>query len=185
MKRILCMLLVALLLTGCSGGSDEMDRAMTMRAKLLAQSVSFDAAVTADYGDAVHTFAMACRSDTQGNVTFTVTQPETIAGITGSISAVGGKLTFDDQALSFALLADGQLSPVSGPWILMRALRSGYLTSCGTEGENLRLSVDDSYADDALHLDVWLGEGDLPIRGEILWKGRRLLSVEVKSFTFV
>ncbi|MBE6976709.1 MAG: hypothetical protein E7439_05910 [Ruminococcaceae bacterium] len=185
MKRIICILLVVLLLSGCSGDSDEMNRAMTLRTKLLAKSVNFDAVVTADYGDAVYTFTMNCQSDTKGNVTFTVKEPETISGITGSISAIGGKLTFDDQALSFALLADGQLSPVSGPWILMRALRSGYLTTCGKDGENLRLSVDDSYADDALHLDVWLGEGDLPIRGEILWKGRRLLSVEVKNFTFV
>lgn len=185
MKRITCILLILLLLAGCSGQSDEMDRAMAMRARLLGHAVSFDAVVTADYGDTVYTFTLACQADTQGNVTFSVTEPDSIAGISGQISATGGKLTFDDQALSFALLADEQLSPVSAPWVLIRSLRSGYLTSCGKEGENLRLSVDDSYADDALHLDVWLGENDFPIRGEILWKGRRLLSVGVKNFTFV
>jgi len=87
--------------------------------------------------------------------------------------------------VAFDLLADGQLSPVSAPWIFMKALHSGYLTSCGKEGDLLRLAVDDSYADDALHLDIWLGSDDLPIRAEILWQGRRLLSMDVTNFTFV
>jgi hypothetical protein len=90
-----------------------------------------------------------------------------------------------DKVIAFDLLADGQLSPVSAPWVFMKALRSGYLTSCGKEGEYLRLAVDDSYADDALHLDIWLGEGDLPVRAEILWQGSRVLSMEVGNFTFL
>ena len=118
-------------------------------------------------------------------MTFTVTKPETIAGITGSISAAGGKLTFDDQAIAFDLLAEGQLSPIAAPWVFIKALRSGYLTSSGNDGEYLRLTVDDSYADDAMHLDIWLGQGDLPVRAEILWKGRRLLSMDVGNFHFL
>jgi len=123
--------------------------------------------------------------DAQGKVTFSVTAPETIAGITGTVSASGGRLTFDGNALAFTLLADGQVSPVSGPWLLMKTLRSGYLTSCGMEEGSLRIAIDDSYEDDALHLDVWLDGQDAPIRGEIMWQGRRLLTIGVKIFTFV
>lgn len=162
-----------------------MDRAMAMRVKLLAQSVAFDAAITADYGNMTYTFSASCTSDTQGTLTFSVTEPQTIAGITGTVSAAGGKLTFDDQALAFEMLADGQVTPVTGPWILMNTLRSGYLTSCGAEGEGIRLAIDDSYEDDALHLDIWLDENDLPVRGEILWQGRRILSIEVSNFKFL
>ena len=158
---------------------------MSLRSRLLAGAVSFDAAVTADYGDELYTFTMHCQSDTQGQVTFTVTQPETISGITGTIDGTAGKLRFDGQVLSFPLMADDQLSPVSAPWILMRTLRSGYLTSAGQEGELLRLSVDDSYDDDALHLDIWLDGSDNPVCGEVIWQGRRLLSIEVKNFTFM
>ena len=82
-------------------------------------------------------------------------------------------------------MADGQLTPVSGPWILMKALQSGYLTSCTQEGELLRIAVDDSYEDDALHLDVWLDNLDFPVRAEVFWKGRRLLTISVKNFTFL
>lgn len=185
MKRVIAIFLLAVLLTGCAGGGD-MDRAMAFRAKLLAgQGVSFDTKITADYGDKFYTFAVHCETDAQGNLTFAVREPETIAGITGSVTQGNGKLTFDGNALAFDTMADGQLSPVSGPWVLMKSLRSGYLTSCAEEGENLRLAVDDSYADDALHLDVWLDAADLPIRGEIFWQGRRILSMDIENFTIL
>ena len=185
MKRIIPILLILVLLAGCAGARDTMDRAMALRSALLAKGAEFDAAVTADYGDKTYSFGMHCRMEAQGKVTFSVTAQETIAGITGTVSASGGKLTFDGNALAFTLLADGQVSPVSGPWLLMKTLRSGYLTSCGVEDGCLRIAIDDSYEDDALHLDVWLDESDCPKRGEILWKGRRILTVEIENFVFL
>ena len=184
MKRIMALLCTLMLLTGCTGKSAQLDRAMGLRAKLLAKAVSFDAEITADYGDKSYTFSMRCKADTQGNLAFTVMQPDVISGISGTISTSGGKLTFDDTALAFDLMADGLLSPVSGPWVLMKTLRSGYLTSCTEEGELLRVAIDDSYEEDALHLDIWLDGEDCPVRGEIMWQGRRLLTVIVKNFTF-
>lgn len=185
MKRIWILLCVLLLLTGCSGKNQDIDRAMNLRSKLLSKAVSFDAEITADYGDKTYTFTMNCKADTQGNLTFTVVEPEVIHGITGTVSATGGKLQFDDVALAFDLMADGQFSPASGPWILMKTLRSGYLTSCTREGDTYRISIDDSYDDDALHLDIWLSGEDVPIQGEIMWQGRRLLTIGVKNFTFL
>ena len=185
MKRILPLLLTVLLLCGCNGADDEMDRAMTLRSKMLARGVSFETVITADYGDKLHSFSVSCVADEQGNLTFTVLQPEVIAGITGKITAAGGKLTFDDAALSFPLLADGQLTPVAAPWVLIKTLRSGYLTSCSREGELLRVAIDDSYEKNALHLEVWLSSEDIPLRCEIYWQGRRLLSMDVKNFTFL
>lgn len=185
MKRTVCLMLLLVLLTGCAGKQGELDRAMALRSRLLSQSVAFDAKITADYGDRTYGFAMACEADAQGNLKFTVTEPEAISGIQGSVSATGGKLTFDGEALAFGLLADGQLAPVSAPWLLLNTLRSGYLTSCTVEGGNLRLAIDDSYADDALHLDIWLDAGDQPVRGEALWRGRRILTVAVENFRFI
>lgn len=183
MKRIIAIVCLLFLLAGCAGNGGEMDRAMSLRAKLLAgQGASFETDITADYGDKFYTFSMGCETDAQGNLTFTVLEPTSIAGITGTVAQGSGKLTFADKALAFDIMADGQVSPVSGPWVLMKTLRSGYLTSCTEEGDTLRLAVDDSYADDALHLDIWLDEKDIPIRGEIFWQGRRILSLEVKNF---
>ena len=183
MKRIVSVLALIVLLCGCGVNNDELDRAMELRAKLLtAQGCTFDAVVTADFGEKTYTFCVACQADAQGNVTFTVKEPETIAGISGSVSAEGGKLTFDDTALSFELLADGQVTPVSAGWLLVRSLRSGYVKSCGVDGKQIRLSIDDSYENGALHMDIWLGEGDVPVSADVLYNDRRILSLEVANF---
>lgn len=183
MKRVLYLLLAAVLLAGCGVQNQELDRAMELRAKLLAAAgCSFDAVVTADYSDKTYTFTVAYQSDSEGNVTFTVKEPETIQGITGNISAKGGKLTFDDKALAFELLADGQVTPVSAGYLLVKTLRGGYVRGCGTDGDEIKLLIDDSYQEDALHLDIRLGQDNLPIFAEILYKDRRFLSLEVKNF---
>lgn len=180
-KWALCLLLLAGL-CGCSAESKELERGLALRTNLLkASGFSFDTEITADYGDKLHQFAMSCQSDHEGNVTFTVTAPETIAGITGRITEEGGLLTFEDVALHFELLTDEQLSPVSASWILVKTLRSGYLRSVGQEEAVLRLTMDDSYADDALMVDIWLDEQDLPQRAEILYDGRRILTLQVKN----
>lgn len=177
------LLLFAFLLTGCSGKKEEIERGMELRAKLLrANSCDFDVTVTADYGTAVYEFSMACETDERGDFLFTVTAPETISGVTGKITREGGKLTFTDTALQFDLMADGQVTPVAAPWILMKTLRGGYLTAAGMEGELLRLTIDDSYEDDALQLDVWLDAENQPTRGEILYDGRRIVTLTLTNF---
>lgn len=185
MKKWICVLFSVVFLCGCTDTEAQLDRAMGLRAKLLASAVTFDAEITADYGDKSYTFCLKCSSTTDGNVTFSVTQPSTIAGITGSVGSDGGKLTFDDTALAFELMADGQLSPVSAPWVLMKTLRGGYLTSCTQEEDSLRIAIDDSYEEDALHLDIWLDSQDLPKYAEVYWQGRRLLTISVSNFTYV
>lgn len=181
-KVVAAVLAVMLLFAGCAGAQEQIDRAMELRAQLLRGSCTFTAEITADYGDKVHTFAMDCAGDSQGNITFTVTQPESISGITGTISQEGGFLTFDDTALQFDLLADGTVSPVSAPWILLKTLRGGYLTAAGEEGELLRVTIDDSYEEDALQLDIWLDSENRPVQGDILYDGRRILSLTVSNF---
>lgn len=177
------VLLFIVTLPGCSGASKEIQRAMDLRALLLrAASVTFDADVTADYGDKLYTFSLSCVSDERGDVGFTVTAPETISGITGHISRESGKLTFDDTALQFDTLADGQVTPVTAPWIFLRTLRGGCLTAAGVEGEQLRLTIDDRYEDDALQTDIWLSSDDIPLRCEILYGGRRILTLSVSNF---
>jgi hypothetical protein len=183
--KLIAVVLAALLLSGCGSKNAELERAMALRAKMLAASVSFDAEITADYGDEVHTFCVYCEGDSQGNLGFRVTAPQTIADITGRIEAGKGKLTYRDKILAFPLLADDQLSPVSAPWIFYTTLRSGYLTAAGMEDNLLRLTIDDSYEEDALTVDIWLDETDCPIRAEILHDGRRILTLTIQNFHIV
>lgn len=184
-KRLAAIFCVIFLLTGCASADAGMDRALNLRVKLQNTAFAFQTVITADYGDKTYSFSMDCTADKEGNVSFVVVEPSSLAGITGMIGQGSGKLTFDDQVLAFDILADELISPVSGPWVLVKTLRSGYLTSCGVEGELLRLAIDDSYEEAALHLDIWLDGADIPQRCEVLWQGRRLLSMEVKDFRYL
>ena len=183
MKKLASLVLALIVLSGCTGKRDELDRAMALRAELLGcESCGFDVTVTADYGDSVLTFGMNCQGDNREKLTFQVTQPESIAGITGVISAGEGALTFDGMLLEFPLLADGQVTPVSAPWILLKTLLGGYLTACTREEDLLHLTVNDSYADDALEMEIWLDAENRPVQGEILFDGRRIVAMTVENF---
>jgi hypothetical protein len=183
-KKILLFLLAALMLAGCKRENLELEQMMAFRAALLSGSgCSFEAVITADYQEELYLFTLECRCDEQGTIYFKVQKPESIAGISGVISSAGGKLTFDNaEGLAFETLADGQVTPVTAPWLFIKALRSGYVTSCGMEEDMLRASIDDSYKEDALRLDVWFVDEDIPYRAEILWADRRILSLEVTNF---
>ena len=172
-------------LCGCGMKGDAEARGLALREKLLNHGCSFIAEITADFGDKTYTFSAGCTADNDGTVKFIVKEPQSIAGIAGTLTKENGYLTFDDAALAFPLLAEGEVSPVSAPWILMQTLKGGYLSSACMEDSYARLTIHDSYENDALQLDIWLDENDLPCRADILWQGRRVLSVVVKDFTIL
>ena len=47
------------------------------------------------------------------------------------------------------------------------------------------MTIDDTYEEDALQLDIWLGADDLPVQAEVLYDGRRILTVHVSNFNFL
>ena len=146
---------------------------------------SFTAEVTADFGDNLYSFSIGCTSDTDGSLKFIVLSPETIASMSGHISAGKGYLTFDEEVLAFPLLAEGELSPVSAPWVFVKALRSGYISAGGKEGDRTRITLYDSSEEDALQLELWLDSQGIPMEVEICWQGRKVLSMHVKDFVIV
>lgn len=180
--RLAAIILFMFLFAGCSRNNDDLECVLALREKLqTCQECQFTAAVTADYGDEICTFNMDCVMNEQGDVTFSVVEPERISGITGKISHDGGALVFDDQYLAFPMLADDQITPVSAPWILTQTLRGGYIRSCAETDNGRIVIIDDSYHEDSLQLDIWLDETDLPTAAEIIWNGRRVLSLKVSN----
>ena len=104
--RFAAFLCVVFLLAGCKGSGDSLNRAMALRNKFLeSNGCRFQTTVTADYGEQIYVFKMDCQTDRDGNLSFSVTEPETIAGIAGKISASGGAITFDDKVLAFQTVA--------------------------------------------------------------------------------
>ena len=186
MKKIAVFLLSICFLSGCSANGDPVSRAMDLRSKLLESSgCSFTAVISVDYEDKIYTFTLDCTADSEGNLSFVVSDPQTLGGITGSFSKKGGALTFDDKVLAFPLLADGQIAPVCTPWILLNTFRGGYISGCGQDKENLRIYYDDSFENSVLHLEALLDENNIPIYGEIFWRERRILSADIRNFVIL
>ena len=176
---------ISVILCGCSDINAPIDDAISLRNKILdSNGCSFKATINADYGDKLYTFSMDCSSDKEGNLSFIVTNPETISGITGEISSQGGAIVFDGKALAFQLLADGEISPVTAPWIFMKTIRSGYIRACTEQSGNYQIEIDDTYEENALRLNIFV-ENDLPVSCEIFWKGRRAISITVDNFNLL
>ena len=183
MKKKSVWILLLFVLTGCSRSSGGVDTGMQLRTRMLQSSqCSFTADITADYGVQLSQFTIESTVDMDGNLTFTVVEPSSIHGISGTITGEGGELTFDDFALYFPLLADDLLSPISAPWIMTQAIRSGYLASSCVEDNQIRLSIDDTYDNEPLRLDIWLNDDQKPSRADILYDGRRILTLTVSKF---
>lgn len=183
MKRFLLAVVLLFVLSGCSHKNRDMERLIDFRQQITnGDGCTFDAYITADYGEKLYTFVLQCKTDQMGNLYFDVVEPDSITGITGVVSAEKGTLTFDDKVLAFSLLADGHISPVSAPWILMKTLQGGYIKACGKEDALLRAVIDDSYEDDSIQVDVWFDEHTNPVHADFLWKGRRIITMEVKNY---
>lgn len=182
--RLASVFLLIFFFCGCKNTDDELNQALRYRQELISsEQCQFDCLITADYGEAIYEFSIRCIFNNEGAMSFEVLQPESIAGITGKVSSDGGDLTFDDQSLAFPVLADGYISPVSAPWLLMKSLRSGYIGSCGKDGEFYKLMLDDSFESNPLQVEAWMDQNFIPVRGELIWLGRRILSLDVTNYS--
>lgn len=186
MKRIIAVMLFCFMLCGCSSAAVEMDSALSLRQKILSANIcSFDAKVTADYAEEVYTFTLRCTADSNGNVSFSVTEPETIAGISGSITDAGGNFSFEDTVLAFETLAVDSVSPVIAPWLFLRSLRSGYISHCSDTDSGIVIDIDDTYRGTNLHTEIFLDREGLPEGAEMYYDGRRILTVSVANFVIL
>ena len=185
MKRLLCVILIVVSLLGCSNNTG-MDKALQLRSRLLQSTgCTFQVEITADYGQRQYVFSEKCESDENNSLNFQVLEPETICGITGVVDDSGGKLTFDNEVLAFPLLADGLLTPVSAPWILLHSLRSGYINACEDSSDKIRIIIHDTYQEIPLEVHAYCDSDCSPYFAEIFWDGRRIITLAIENFTIV
>ena len=186
MKRVLCLLLCILLLSGCVHTQENMDLAMELRSHLQqGDGCSFTAQVTADYQDEIHKFSLVCQEDSTGKMQFSVMQPDSIKGITGYISADNAALTFDDTVLAFSPLADGQIAPVVAPWLVLHSLKSGYLSATSDGEDGYIIYIDDAYFRQTVRVIINIDSNNCPAGAEIYWQGRQILSLQIQNFAYV
>jgi hypothetical protein len=89
LKKLAALMIALVILTGCTGKRAEMDRIMTLRAKLLgSEGCTFTAQITADYGDAIQEFTLYCEGTNDGDLGFRVEAPDTISGSASKSTSV-------------------------------------------------------------------------------------------------
>lgn len=186
--KIAAVLMILLcLLTACgSKETDALQAPMKFRTQLLdAGGCTFSAAVTADYGDSVQQFTLLCDCRTDGTASMEITAPETVAGIRADIEKSGGKLTFEDTAVGFGTLADGNVAPIAAPSLLVSAWTEAYISAAGSEGTQLRVTYEKGYNEEQLFVDCWFDEKNIPICAEICYNDKTVLKMELTDFSFV
>ena len=168
---------------GCTGKDPAMEAALDFRTQCLsAREVCFSADIRADYITTFEEFSLECTAGPDGCVAFRVLEPEEISDIRGTVRGSEGTVEFDATVLAFPLMAQGRLSPLSGPWVVLKAIRSGCILAAGQEGGLIHLTIDDTYEDNALTVDLWLEDG-VPEEAEIAWEGRRVMSMTFDDFS--
>jgi hypothetical protein len=170
------------LLTACGGTDDQMQAALDLRTRLLADGCSYTAQVTANCGETAYTFTLACRSGSEGT-TFTVLEPEAIAGITASMATGETTVTYDDMVLVFDDLAAGTVSAAAAPGILYSSWTGGYIQSCGKEGDQTMATFLLGYDDEELRVDTWLDENGQPVSAEVYSGETKILTCTLTDFT--
>ena len=174
------------MITGCSREQSYIDGAMDLRNSLLkSKGCSFRALIYADYSDAIYEFTLDCEMDSSGSLRFSVASPDSISGICGIMDQTRSAIVFDDTVLAFPPLADGLITPVAAPWVVMKAMRGGYIHSCGTWEKGYQIQFDDTYEQAQAQVDVYTDADYIPVSAEILWRGSRILSLSIENFTFL
>lgn len=184
MRRILAVgVLAALLLSGC-GEADPIAPAVAFRAELVrAGGCSFTAEVTADSGDAVDVFTLRCDADGTSAVAFEVVSPETLGGITATVSPDGGTVTYDGMAMDFGLLAGGNVIPAAAPALAVFCWREAYIAAVGTAEDRLRVTYEKDFDEKQLTVDTDFKNG-VPIFADMCYNGQSILRLTIEDFSF-
>lgn len=186
MRRLAALLTIVfcVMLIGCSAEEKALQPALDFRTSLLAAGgFTCSADLSADYGETVFDFSGNCSYDGASG-TITVTQPDTIAGITAKSNGDGASLTFDDVTLALETLGDGRVAPLAAAWLFGSAWSGDYISAGGFDDDLYRVTILKGYDEDELQFDTWLDNG-VPVRGEIALGGRRVLTAVFHDFVLL
>ena len=183
--KVSIILVLCLLLCGCSAEHSAMQQALDFRSALLAaQSCCFDADVQVHYAEDLFSFGLSCAYHTDSSAEMTVTSPQTISGIHAKIGKGGAQLEYEGTAIALSPLANGNLAPMELPRLLGDCLAGEYISAAGTDGNRFRVTYLHGYDDQELTFDVWFSNDACnPEYCEVSYHGEMLLSAQITDFS--
>ena len=171
------------MLCACNGQETigPAQQALAFRQDVMQNTCSFEAEISADFGDTVCQFALSC-VHTPGNGTqMSITAPGTLAGLSANASGEGVRLVFDGAEAAFGTLEGLGLSPMTAPELLAEAWETGYIQYTGLEDGVLHVTYLCGYDEEEYRADTWFQDG-APVRAELSCDGRMAVQIDVTDF---
>jgi hypothetical protein len=177
MRRALALVLamtLALALSACGGGNDRVRTEEFLTRAQGAASISLEAELTALSGEKVLEYTLSC-GYTDHEAQVSVLAPESLAGITATVSGQELDLSYQGAALETQLLTEGGIAPVSVLPQMLSALETGHLDRLGKgDWEGTPCITAELLVEDSLTVALWLEEESLtPLYGELWENGSR------------
>lgn len=184
MRKIAAVVLMCLLLCGCTKTENSVHEAVRFRADLVqAGGCRYRAEICADFGTTVECFTVSCESLADGTTELVIESPESLSGITATITDKGGKITYDGMAVDFGLLADDSLAPAAVPALMVSCWSSEYIVCGGNEEGRYRASYEKGFDESVVKIDTWF-ENHLPIYTEVCYNDCGILRITITEFEF-
>ena len=184
MKRIVILPLCLLLLCGgCGKKSGAAENIQAQYSRIATAQAA--AEVTFHTSQEDRSFTLQC-AFTPEESTVTVIEPDTVSGVTATVSGKELTIAYDGAVLSAGSV--GRFGPVNALPCLLRAIGSGYLLEEGREtledADCYRLTLDATAGDTPLKCTVWLDmETLLPHYAEFAADGTVVVSVKLLAFS--
>lgn len=182
-RRVAAILSLVLLLTGCGATSSNGEE--IRRQYGLIATAQMEAEITFHNRGEERSFTLLCDYTPQES-TVTVTAPETVAGITATLTGEDLTLRYDGE--SFSVGDVGAVNPISALPQLLRTIACGYLMEEGRESIEYipcyRLVLDTDFGGTAAVCTVWIDEETLlPRYAEFAVDGETVLDVNMLAFS--
>ena len=184
MKRMLILPLCLLLL--CGGCGKKSGAAADIQAQYgRIHTAQMEAEVTFHTPQENRSFTLQC-AFTPESSTVTVTAPETVAGVSATVSGDELTIAYDGAVLSAGSV--GRFGPVNALPLLLRAIGSGYLLEESRETledtDCCRLTLDTTAGDTPLTCTAWLdAETLLPRYAEFAADDAVVVSAKLLAFS--
>ena len=188
MKKFISVFCLALvLMSACSTNAKTgADMVREKYAGFTGCKLSVD--ITADFGNRVSVYSITYeRAGGQGIIT--IEKPDEIAGITATITADGGSLSYDGLILETGKLAGTALTPIDAVPTMLDTWASGYMTDAGTERlRNIkcrRLTYRTTIDEAVVEQHAWFDEETLnPVHAETLVDGVMVIACDFTRAEF-
>ncbi len=188
MRRLLSAVLTIplLLLAGCGGSNSDEQTALNLRAALQqAGGCRFVSEIHADCAGRLYDFSLEFSSDGETD-TVTVLAPETIEGVSATVSEDGMHLVFEDVLLDFGMGESALSTPLLQPYLMTQCLISAYIAYTADTQNGTAVRYYYGYEEDRLEIEVVLDRASLtPKTCEIYQDGQVILSAEITDFELI